>query len=303
MNVNDQPTITVCIATYKRPALLLECLNAVVSLLVPEQHQLFVIVVDNDHEQTAKNIVHNFNVSNNHNISYFVEPSRGIASARNRLLKEAIDAEADFIAFIDDDEFPKKDWLITLFNTLSQYSADVVTGPVVALTEDGTTISTTEGKYRTGNIPRKVSTNNVLFKNKLINKNKLSFDLRLNFCGGEDFDFFEKSSMNGNQHVWADEAIVYETIVKDRTTKKYLFYRHFTGGINNVVQYKFHNGIFKSWLHFLLKIIGKTFGALLSFIIFIVTLNKTKLEKSIVKLASVLGYFSGLLNIIVERYR
>ena len=303
MNVPDKPIIAICIATYKRPTLLLNCLNAITKLEIPDQHQLFVIVVDNDHEQSARTTIETLNSSYKQDISYHVETSRGIASARNRLLNEAVDLKADFIAFIDDDEFPKSDWLIILFKTLSIYSADVATGPVIALTEEGAAISTTEGKYKTGNIPRKVSTNNVLFKKKLIEQDNLSFDLRLNFCGGEDFDFFEKSLLKGNQHVWADGAIVFETIAEERTTKKYLFYRHFTGGINNVVQYKFHNGIFKSWIHFLIKISGKTIGAMLSFLTFIVTLNKEKLEKSIVKFASVIGYLSGLLNIIVERYR
>jgi len=303
MNASDQPIIALCIATYKRPMLLQSCLNAIAKLVIPEQHRLFVIVVDNDQEQSAKSTIQNLNISNVHNISYHVETSRGIASARNRLLKEAMDAQADYIAFIDDDEFPKSDWLLVLFNALSKYSADVATGPVVALTEEGVAISTTEGKYKTGGLPRKVSTNNVLFKKRLIAQDKLSFDLRLNFCGGEDFDFFEKSSLKGNQHVWADEAIVFETITKERTTKKYLFYRHFTGGINNVVQFRFHNGIFKSWIHFLLKILGKIIGAMLSFLTFIVSLNKEKLDKSIVKFASVIGYICGLLNIIVERYK
>jgi glycosyltransferase involved in cell wall biosynthesis len=303
MNASDQPIIAICIATYKRPTLLLNCLNAIAKLVIPDQHQLFVVVVDNDHEQSARSTIQNLKNSNLRNLSYHVETSRGIASARNRLLNEAIDAKADFIAFIDDDEFPKPDWLITLFNALLKYSADVATGPVIALTEEGAAISTTEGKYKTGKIPRKVSTNNVLFKNKLIKEDKLTFDLRLNFCGGEDFDFFEKSSIKGNQHVWADGAIVFETIIKERTTTKYLFYRHFTGGINNVVQYRFSNGILKSWLHFLLKILGKIIGAMLSLLTFIVTFNKEKLEKSIVKFASVIGYLSGLLNIIVERYK
>jgi succinoglycan biosynthesis protein ExoM len=303
MNASDQPIIALCIATYKRPMLLQSCFNAIAKLEIPEQHRLFVIVVDNDQEQSARSTIQNLNISNVHNISYHVETSRGIAFARNRLLKEAMNVQADFISFIDDDEFPKSDWLLILFNALSKYSADVATGPVIALTEEGEVISTTEGKYKTGNMPRKVSTNNVLFKNKLIKQDNLDFDLRLNFCGGEDFDYFEKSSLKGNRHVWSDEAIVFETIVKERTTNKYLFYRHFTGGINNVVQYKFHNGIFKSWLHFLLKILGKTIGAILSFIIFIVTFNKERMEKSIVKIASAIGYLSGLLNFIVERYK
>lgn len=303
MNTSAQPIIALCIATYKRPILLQNCLNAIAKLLIPEQHRLILIVVDNDQEKSARSIIQSLNISHLHNISYHVETSRGIASARNRLLKEAINAQADFIAFIDDDEFPKSDWLLVLFNALLKYSAAVATGPVIALTEEGTAISTTEGKYKTGSMPRKVSTNNVLFKKKLIEQDKLSFDLRLNFCGGEDFDFFEKSSAKGNSHVWTNEAIIFETIVKERASNKYLFYRHFTGGINNVVQYRFRNGILKSWLHFLIKILGKTIGAMLSFIIFVVTFNQGRFEKSIVKFASVIGYICGLFNIIVERYK
>ena len=303
MEPSDQPIIAICIATYKRPILLQNCLNAISKLGIPKRHRLFVLVVDNDHEQSGRNTVGNMEISNLYKIFYYVENSRGIASARNRLLKEAMNVKADFIAFIDDDEFPKHDWLLKLFDALSKNSADVATGPVIALTEEGQVISTTEGKYKTGVIPRKVSTNNVLFKSKLVSQDGLEFDLRLNFCGGEDFDFFEKSLNNGNAHIWDDEAIVFETIVKERSTTKYLFYRHFTGGINNVVQYKFSNGTLKSWLHFLLKIIGKATGSALSFIIFIVTFKKQRLEKSIVKLASATGYFCGLLNIIVERYR
>ena len=128
-------------------------------------------------------------------------------------------------------------------------------------------------------MPRKVSTNNVLFKKKLIEQDKLSFDLRLNFCGGEDFDFFEKSSAKGNSHVWTNEAIIFEAIVKERASNKYLFYRHFTGGINNVVQYRFRNGILKSWLHFLIKILGKTIGAHAVFYNFCCDFQSRKIRK------------------------
>ncbi len=303
MNTPVHPIIALCIATYKRPALLLNCLNAVATLEIPEKHRLFVLVADNDHEATARETVAHLNIANADHVTYCVESERGIASARNRLLREALHVDADLIAFIDDDEFPQSDWLFNLFRGLSRYDADVVTGPVIGLTEDGNAVSSTAGKYQTGQQPRKVATGNVLFKKKLIKEDGLTFDLRLNFCGGEDMDFFEKSSRQGNTHVWVEDGIVFETITKERTTKKYLFYRHFTGGINNVVRYRLHNGWLKSWSRFLLKITGKTIGAMLAFTAFLITFNDKKLDSSIAKFASGLGYLSGLLNIIVERYR
>ena len=295
--------VAICIATYKRPELLSRCLHAIEQLILPVNTELLVIVVDNDIAKTGKQTIEETRSDLSMPLYYFVEDDRGIASARNRLLKEAVAKKAEYIAFMDDDEFPEKTWLQNAFLILDKYNADVVTGPVVALSVEGEVTSTTQGKYTDGQAPRKVSTNNVLFKAKLVTTDKLQFDLRLNLTGGEDFEYFDRSLSIGNKHVWAEDAVVYETIVKERTTKKYLFYRHFTGAINNVIQYKYNKGALAAWPHFFFKIIGKAFGAILTFMTYIFTFNKKKLEKSIVKLASSLGYMSGLLNIIVERYR
>ena len=76
------------------------------------------------------------------------------------------------------------------------------------------------------------------------------FDLFYNFIGGEDFDFFNRSKNSDAQHIWAAEALVYETITEDRNSLTYLSYRHFTGGINNVLRYKRTHGKIRAWLHF-----------------------------------------------------
>ena len=295
--------IAICVATYKRPSMLKACLSSIVSLNCPEGYKFIVIIVDNDIEQSGKTTVENASADFTNQLYYAVETERGIASARNRLLNEALSYNADLIAFLDDDEFPIQDWLSKLLWSLEKYNADVVTGPVVSLSVDGALISSTEKKYLTGQKPRKVSTNNVLFKNSLIKSGEIRFDLKLNFTGGEDFEFFGRSSAMGNSHVWVDEAIIYETIPAERTTKKYLFFRHFTGAINNVIQYRFNNGTFKTWFHYLLKILGKSIGSLVALMTYFITLKKDRLKTFIVKLASATGYISGLLNIVIERYR
>jgi len=295
--------IAICVATYKRPTMLKNCLSAIAALECPDKYEFITVVVDNDINQSGKPIVGEVSEIAPAQFYYTVETERGIASARNCLLNEAITNKVDLIAFLDDDEFPKNDWLLNLTLALEIYDADVVTGPVISISEEGNNISTTQNKYLTGQKPRKTSTNNVLFKNKLINSDNLRFDLKLNFTGGEDFDFFDRSLALGNTHVWANNAIVYETIPVERTTKKYLFFRHFTGAINNVIQYRFNNGVIKTWAHYLLKILGKTIGALAALISYFVTLKEERLKTSIVKLASATGYISGLLNIVIERYR
>ena len=295
-------SIAICVATYKRSELLKYCLSKIKLLELPKKNKINLIIVDNDLNKSAKPIVDSFIQKYPFPIHYFVEPERGISSARNRLINEALLISSNLICFIDDDEFPKADWLVKHLSALVQYNADVVTGPVIPITDEDQ-IKSFKSKFKTGHKPRHVAAGNVLFKSKLVDEQSLSFDLTYNFTGGEDFHFFDRSSSKNNNHIWVSDAIIYEHVTQHRKTKKYLFFRHFTGAINNVIQYKYKKNNFQAWLHFTLKIIGKIFGALITFILYAITIKNSRLEKCIIKLASALGYMSGLLNIIVERYR
>ncbi len=296
--------IAICIATFKRPELLKYCLSKIKSLEIPQKNRVALIIVDNDINESAKVVFDLFRQEYPFPIYYRVEPERGIASARNRLVNEALLISSNLICFIDDDEYPKEDCLTRHFSALIQYNADVVTGPVIPITNEKQIKTTNfKSKFKTGHTPRHVAAGNVLFKSKLVGEQSLRFDEKYNFTGGEDFHFFDRSSSKKNNHVWVSDAIVYEHVTQHRKTKKYLFFRHFTGAINNVIQYQDKKNKFQAWLHFTLKIIGKIGGALITFILYIATFKNSRLEKCIIKLASALGYLSGLLNIVVERYR
>ena len=296
--------VTICVATYNRPDLLANCLAAINRLLLPERYAFILIVVDNDKDEGARGIVTDFSAGARLATRYFCEPERGLASARNRLLKEALAADADFICFIDDDEFPQADWLLKHLAAIKHYHAEVVSGPVIPLYDGAATAETTvKGKRPTGQTPRRVAANNVLFRRLLVQDQGLWFDRRYDFIGGEDHDFFERSARNKNRHIWVQEAVVFETIPAERQTWKYLFYRHFTGAINNVVKYRAGHGRLRCWCHFMLKSGGKLLGGLTHLTMALFLLNKEKTGHGIVRLAAASGYISGLLNIIVERYR
>ncbi len=296
--------IAICVATYKRPSLLKNCLSAIQLLNLPDNYKIIIIVVDNDINETARCIVEDTSKNSIIPVTYYVESERGIATARNRLLQEALKHGAELIGFIDDDEFPHANWLKSHLTAIHKYDVDIVAGPVIPTHETTPTNNIKiEIKYPTGYIPRNIAAGNVMFKNALVVKDKLYFNTYYNFIGGEDFDFFYRATKKGFSKVWNAEAIIYETLPKERRTKKYLFFRHFTGAINNVVYYKSKKSTLSAWSHFLIKAIGKLVGAFIDLMLFIFTLNQKKLEKSIVKLASTVGYVSGLLNIIVERYR
>jgi len=296
--------IAICVATFKRQELLKYCLSKIKLLEIPQKNSITLIIVDNDINESAKVVFNLFEKEYPFPIYYFVEPKRGIASARNRLVNEALSISSNLICFIDDDEFPKKDWLIKHFSALIKFNADVVAGPVIPITNaEHINISNFRSKLETGYVPRHVAAGNVLFKSKLVDEQNLRFDLTYNLTGGEDFHFFDRSSSKKNHHIWVSDAIIFEHITPDRKTKKYLFFRHFTGAINSVIQYRDKKSELQVWPHYTLKIIGKFFGSVITFTLYMITFKNYRLEKCIIKLASVCGYVSGLLNIIIERYR
>ncbi len=294
----------ICVATYKRPELLFECLCTINAISLPDGYKTILIVVDNDEQGSAQQVVSRFMDMAKIPVHYAVENERGLANVRNRLIAEALKHQAEVLCFIDDDELPHHDLLKQHLSALQEYDADVSAGPVIPI-ENKIDIETAEIKktIKTGETPRHVAAGNVMFRSRLVAETQLQFNPRYNFTGGEDFDFFRRSREAGNKHIWSAEAIIYEIQPPDRITLSYLFYRHFTGAINSVMQFKEIHGFLFVWSHFILKATGKIAGALLKLIEYIMTFKSKKLEQSIIKSATAAGYICGLFNIVIERYR
>ena len=296
--------VAICVATWQRPGLLAQCLAAIDRLALPEDYAFILIVADNDSDQSARAIVAEFSARARLATRYVCEPERGLASVRNRLLKAALAEAADFICFIDDDEFPQPDWLVKHLAAIKHYQAEVVSGPVVPLHGDTPAAATpVKSKRRTGQTPPHVASNNVVFRSLLVTEQGLRFDRRYDFIGGEDHDFFERSARHGNRHVWVAEAVVFETVPAERRTWRYLVYRHFTSANNNVVKHRARHSRLYCWCYFMLKSAGKLPGGLIQLTLAGLLLNRERAKKGLAKIAAATGYVSGLLNIIVERYR
>src|SRR2546426_373654 len=110
--------ITVCICTYKRARLLTRLLEGLRDQETGGRFTYSVVVADNDHLQSARELVAEFAATSSRPITYCVEPRQNIALARNEALAHA---SGDFVAFIDDDEFPSPRWLLTLFEACHEY--------------------------------------------------------------------------------------------------------------------------------------------------------------------------------------
>ena len=295
----SEKLIAVCVPTFRREKLLQDCLLSIAQLSQPDGYTIKVIVVDNDAGESARKTSENMSATLPFTLHYFVHCQRGLAEVRNRLLDEALAIDAGLIAFIDDDEQVEPLWLCQHIENMKKYDADVSSGPVRQLGK----VSQKEKQKRSGSTPRHVSTNNVLFKSSLAAVQNLRFDPFFNFIGGEDFDFFERSKNKGNVHIWTEEALVLETISEERDSVTYLFYRHYSGGINNVLRFRRSHSWWQAWFKYLPKILGKFIGSLVYLLYSALRANKPLLLTATKKLASGLGYLAALFNIVVERYR
>jgi glycosyltransferase involved in cell wall biosynthesis len=231
-----QRHITVCICTYRRPAWLKRLLEA---LQVQETSNLFdfsVVVADNDVSGSGEEVVLSFAARSHLKVIYCREPVRNIALVRNRAIKHAY---GEFIAFIDDDEFPNRDWLAQLLHTCDQYNSAGVLGPVRPHFAETPPNWILEGRFceraeqPTGTVMKwSVSrTGNVLFRRSILAGINDPFDPEFG-TGAEDKDFFMRMNSRGHVFVWCNEAIAFETVPPSRWTRSYMLKRALLRGRN-----------------------------------------------------------------------
>lgn len=207
-----------------------------------ETHGLFsydVVVVDNDRAQSARPVIEQIRLITDIEIGYFCESEQNIALARNMAVKNG---GGEFIAFLDDDEFPVKDWLFRLYQSIHEYAADGILGPVKPYFEEQPPEWVIRGKlcerdaFPSGTVltdPRYTRTGNVLLSKSLFKEEGDYFNPEFGRSGGEDVDFFRRMLRKGRKFVWNNEAVAFESVPPERTTRKYFVKRALLRGVIN----------------------------------------------------------------------
>lgn len=230
------PLICVCICTLKRPKLLRKLLDALDKQKTDGLFEYSVVVADNDPEQSARQVAAAFTSASKVRVTYCFEPQQNIALTRNKALQHAA---GDFIAFIDDDEYPADDWLWNLYKTCLGYGVDGVLGPVKPYFESDPPQWLKKGKffdrptYETGYRVTwdQARTGNVLFKRSILSSVDIPFRAEFD-TAGEDVDFFRRMMQNGFTFIWCNEAVAHEVVPDSRCTKGYLLRRALLRGSN-----------------------------------------------------------------------
>src|SRR5262245_27993546 len=121
--------IAICICTCNRPKQLDHLLEMLARMnTVGIDNNVFIQIADNSPDCRTR-AVYELRSSSLHIGVHFVEEhERGISFARNRAILEALRHRADFVAFIDDDDLPKVDWLRSLVEVQQRTNSQLVFG-------------------------------------------------------------------------------------------------------------------------------------------------------------------------------
>lgn len=223
--------LTIGIPTYRRP----ELLDALLSTLPTRIAEcaglgvdIDVLVVDNDPSASARDVATRTDIP----IRYVVEKTAGIAAARNRILDEC--AERDLVAFIDDDEIPRENWLSSLISVWREHGADAVMGRVISVFDDDVDPwLLASGTFRrpprkTGTVLSVAAAGNLLLDLRSIRRLGLRFDLNLGLGGGEDTLFSRQLARRGGLIVWCNESETEDLVVAARLSRAWAAQRAFS---------------------------------------------------------------------------
>jgi GT2 family glycosyltransferase len=239
--------IVVCIPSFRRPQHLRLTLE---SLAAQRTSRRFaVVIVENDVAKCGSvPVAAEFLASGKLPGFCVVEPRQGNCHAINAAFESALATfpAASSLLMIDDDEIASKDWLESMVRAAETTGADIVGGPVFPDFDD----DMKHGLHRhpafrpgydaSGPVAVIYGCGNCLIRRPVFARlGEPAFDLRFNFLGGGDYDFFIRCRHAGFRFHWAAEAVIVETVPKSRTNIGWIARRSLRiGAINYHVQRK-----------------------------------------------------------------
>ncbi|MEO7053550.1 MAG: glycosyltransferase family A protein, partial [Rhizomicrobium sp.] len=198
--------VVIAIPTCKRPESLARLLRAIAAL--DTDAEISVLVADNDaRNHQGFDLCERLAASYRWPLRAVIEPVRGIAPVRNRLVSEALKSDAQFIAMIDDDEWPTPGWIARFLETQKQTGADVLQGSILFVQEADASKPVLDIRRPTGPADMLEGAGNLLIRRQVVEQMTAPwFDPAFALTGGEDLDYFMRLKRAGYRLGWADEA-------------------------------------------------------------------------------------------------
>ncbi len=234
MNEGSSQRVLIAIPTFRRPDLLTQLLQKIAEISTPRDCVVEVLVMDNDSTPSARDLVVRTAERFPFPLAYAHVCEPGLSLVRNFALERA--RAFDFLAMIDDDEVPQRQWLVELFNVQIATGADAVIGPVPRVLPNSVPRWLHRARfydlptYPDRALVRDGYSGNCLLHMKSIERFGLTFDRKLNFAGGEDLLFFRELAHRGGTLAYAARAVAEESIGAERATAAYILKLNFRRG-------------------------------------------------------------------------
>jgi GT2 family glycosyltransferase len=239
--------IVVCIPSFRRPQHLRLTLQSLADQRT--DRRFAVVIVENDAAgRESVPVAIEFLWAGKIPGLCVVEPRQGNCQAINAAFETALATfpAATKLLMIDDDEIASPQWLQRMVDAAKATCADLVGGPVLPDFDD----ELKRGLRRhpafrpaydeSGPVPIIYGCGNCLITRPVFEKlADPAFDLKFNFLGGGDTDFFVRCRQAGMKFHWAAEAVITETVPHSRTNPGWLVLRGLRiGAINYHIEVK-----------------------------------------------------------------
>jgi succinoglycan biosynthesis protein ExoM len=224
---------SICIATYKRKHLLRNLLKSIFAQNLPQNTIVQIVVVDNDIEKSAEEIIKEFKSDDKIWLEYHNQPKKNISITRNVGVKNS---QGEYLLFIDDDETADVNWVSEHLKAIKAFEADGVFGRVLPEFPENTPKWIKTGDFFNKNSPptggwaTSLATSNCIIKSDLLKNETGPFNPNYGLTGGEDSHLFNRLKKDGAKFISSREAIVSEIIPQDRIRVKWLIKKSYQTG-------------------------------------------------------------------------
>jgi glycosyltransferase involved in cell wall biosynthesis len=236
--------IVVAICSYNAEKLLPKLLNSLIDQDCPIPFS--VLIVDNNSTDNTRELANTFAQNLKVPFKYVNEYKQGIAFARNRAIEESLSYK--YLAFIDTDELPYKNWLKTAVRSLIDKKVDCVGGKITIslphrpnwLSDDLLSfygeLNHSKHPFNIYDKSTPVWSGNIAY-NTSIFQDRLRFDVRYNrkgkgIGGGEDEIMFQYLLQNNHTIAYEPEMEVLHLITGEKVKRLYFLKLHYLAGKN-----------------------------------------------------------------------
>lgn len=240
-----KPAIVIGAVTRDRPAMFARLLQSFAAMNYPDDATIHFVFAENAPVPSVGAPVAELRGHTGCACELLAEPRLGIPFARNRVLDRALALGADYLVFVDDDEWVEPDWLIALWKGFRGGGYQLATGPVCPVYQGDGPLGMLQKRLLDGvigwerrtqrknlcnmarNQPFRIgaATNKWICDLAFLRRTGLRFDETIGLGGGEDTAFWRQLVALGGRNSWIDNAWVCEEVPRSRLSVGYQFRR------------------------------------------------------------------------------